>query len=93
MPRWNEKARRRGELARAYSRTGSPSVPKEMAALLDSRSETRGFQIDAAVAGKSIVDAAHWTKRHSDLLLYGRRGQERIVIVIEGRRPTLRRYH
>jgi hypothetical protein len=72
------------ELARAYFRTGSPSVPEEMAALLDSLSETQGFQIDAAVAGKSIVAAAHWSKkRHSDLLLYGQRGQERIVIVIE----------
>jgi hypothetical protein len=72
------------ELARAYFRTGSPSVPEEMAALLDSRSETQGFQIEAAVAGKSIVAATHWAKkRHSDLLLYGQRGQEKMVIAVE----------
>ena len=72
------------ELARAYFRTGSPSVPEEMAALLNSRPETQGFQIDAAVAGKSIVADTHWAKkRYSDLLLYGQRGQERIVIAVE----------
>ncbi len=72
------------ELARAYFRRDSLSVPEEMAGLLDSREETRGFQIDATVAGKSVVAAAHWAKkRYSDLLLYGRRGQEKIVILVE----------
>ncbi len=72
------------ELARAYFRADSPAVPEEMVALLNSRPEAQGFQIDAAVAGKSIVAATHWAKkRYSDLLLYGHRGQESMVIVIE----------
>jgi hypothetical protein len=72
------------ELARAYFRTGFPSVPEEMAALLNSRPETQGFQIDTAVAGKSIIADTHWAKkRYSDLLLYGQRGQEKIVIAVE----------
>lgn len=72
------------ELARAYFRTGSPSVPEEMTALLNSRPETQGFQISTAVAGKSIIADTHWAKkRYSDLLLYGQRGQERIVIAVE----------
>ena len=55
------------ELARAYFRTGSPAVPEEMAALLNSRPETQGFQIDTAVAGKSIIADTHWAKkRYSD---------------------------
>ncbi len=71
------------EFARAYFRTGSPSVPEEMLALLDSRPETRGFQIDAAVAGKDIIADPHWAKkRYSDLILSGRREQERIVVVV-----------
>jgi hypothetical protein len=72
------------ELARAYFRADSPSVPQEMTTLLDSRPETQGVQIDDAVAGKNIVAGAHWAKkRHSDLLLYGHRGQEKIVIAVE----------
>ena len=55
-----------------------------MAALLNSRPETQGFQIGAAVAGKSIVAYSHTAKkRYSDLLLYGQRGQDKIVIAIE----------
>ena len=55
-----------------------------MAALLDSRPETRGFQIGTAVAGKSIIADTHWAKkRYADLLLFGQRGQERIVIGVE----------
>jgi len=58
------------ELARAYFRIGSPSVPEEMAALLNSRPETQEYQIGAAVAGKSIIADTHWAKkRYSDLLL------------------------
>jgi hypothetical protein len=72
------------ELARAYFRTGSPAIPEEMAALLNSRPETQGFQIDTAVAGKSIIADTHWAKkRYSDVLLYGQRGQEKIVIAVE----------
>lgn len=72
------------ELARAYFRTGSPAVPEEMVALLNSRPETKELQIDAAVAGKSIVADTHWAKkRQTDLLLYGRRGQQRIVIAVD----------
>jgi len=72
------------ELARAYFRTGSPSIPEEMAVLLNSRPETQGFQIGTAVAGKSIVAYTHTAKkRYSDLLLYGQRDQEKIVIAIE----------
>jgi hypothetical protein len=72
------------ELARAYFRTGSPAVPEEMAALLNSRPETQGFRIDTAVAGKSIIADSHWAKkRYTDLLLYGQRGQEKIVIAVE----------
>jgi hypothetical protein len=72
------------ELARAYFRTGSPAVPEEMVALLNSRPETQGFQIDTAVAGKSIIADTHWAKkRYSDLLLYGQRGQEKIVVAVE----------
>ena len=72
------------ELARAYFRTGSPAVPEEMVALLNSRPETQGLQIDTAVAGKSIIADTHWAKkRYSDLLLYGQRGQEKIVVAVE----------
>ena len=72
------------ELARAYFRTDSPSVPEEISALLNSRPETQGFQIHAAVAGKSIIADTRWArKRYSDLLLYGQRGQETIVIAVE----------
>ena len=72
------------ELARAYFRTGSPAVPEEMAALFNSRPETHGFQIDTAMAGKSIIADTHWAKkRYTDLLLYGQRGQEKIVIAVE----------
>ncbi len=74
------------ELARAWTGGGSPAVPAELSALLDSRVRTRGLVVDRAVPELRIrFDSHAGEPRNADLALVGRVGPSRIAVNVEAK--------
>lgn len=74
------------ENARAWLRTGEPAMPQELAALMESRPETREFDYSTGYPENVIrLDDFRGEHRNSDITVHGRRGNDHIVLDVEAK--------
>lgn len=74
------------ELARAWTRDGTPTVPEEVRALFDSTPALRGVRFSTGLAEhKTTLPGPPGEPRHSDLLLLGRIEGRRVVVAVEAK--------
>ena len=74
------------KLARAWTTTGTPAIPPELAALLDTHPETRNLVPDQAIPELRIrFDTHRGEPRNADLALLGRAGNRTIALSIEAK--------
>ena len=74
------------ELAKAWCRTGKVLCPKEITNLLSQRADTRGFEIEQAVAKMQIkFDQYRGGRRNADLAMWGRSKKKKIAITVEAK--------
>ena len=75
------------ELARAWCRHGVVRAPEEFTRLLSSRDESKGLEVEHAVAEMDIAFDNLGTPRNADLALWGRqnRRNHRMVVTVEAK--------
>lgn len=74
------------ELARAWAGTGSPVMPVEVRALLDSRPETAGLTVETVFPEHPIAfDARPGEPRNADLAFLAENGRQRVAVTIEAK--------
>jgi hypothetical protein len=74
------------ESARAWLRAGTPAVPAEIGALLESRAETRRFQPEFAIPEfVTRLDEFRGEHRNHDLIVVGEAERGRTLIAVEAK--------
>lgn len=75
------------ELARAWFRSGEARVPRELSALLESNSSTKGMVVERAIAEMPLrFDNFFGNPRKSDLVLFGHAGEgEGVLVAVEAK--------
>lgn len=74
------------ELAHAWCGGGVPTVPAELAALFESRAETRGLTIDEVVPEHRLSFDTHGGEpRNADLVLVGHTAGSKVAVTIEAK--------
>lgn len=74
------------ELAQAWCGSGMPAMPEVVRALLDSRDETRGLDLEVAYAEHRIpFDSLGGEPRNADLAFVGLAGLRKVAVTVEAK--------
>ncbi|WP_342565248.1 hypothetical protein NST84_08960 [Paenibacillus sp. FSL R7-0345] len=74
------------ELAKAWTQSGAPTVPKELERLIDSHQDIKGLIPEIAIPEcETKLDAFNGNGRKHDLIVYGKTSDKKTLISIEAK--------